>query len=62
MGEVEENVNLTPLIEDIKKAIIGFINREYEENHKYEDFNNLYPDLKHIGIAYTNTPDENHKA
>ena len=61
MGEVEENVNLTPLIEDIKKAIIGFINREYEENHKYEDFNNLYPDLKHIGIAYTNTPDENHK-
>lgn len=61
MGEVEENVNLTPLIEDIKKAIIDFINREYEENHKYEDFNNLYPDLKHIGIAYTNTPDENHK-
>ena len=45
MGEVEENVNLTPLIEDIKKAIIDFINREYEEDHKYEDFNNLYPDL-----------------
>ncbi|KXU40696.1 helicase protein [Candidatus Stoquefichus sp. KLE1796] len=58
MGEVEEKVNPNPLIEDVKNAIIDFINREYEEDHKYEDFNNLYPDLKHIGIAYTTTPDE----
>ncbi|CAI3279030.1 hypothetical protein CIRMBP1282_00402 [Enterococcus cecorum] len=59
MGEVEEKLN--PLIEDVKNAIIDFINREYEENHKYEDFNNLYPDLKYIGIAYTNTPDEKYE-
>lgn len=61
MGEVEEKVNPNPLIEDVKKAIIDFINREYEEDHKYEDFNNLYPNLKHIGIAYTTTPDEQHE-
>lgn len=61
MGEVEEKLNPNPLIEDVKNAIIDFINREYEENHKYEDFNNLYPDLKYIGIAYTNTPDEKYE-
>ena len=60
MGEVEEKRNDNPLIEDIKRAIIDFCNREYEENHSYDEFNTLYPDLKHIGIAYTNTPDERH--
>lgn len=59
MGEVEEKINPNPLIEDVKNAIIDFINREYEEDHKYEDFNNLYPNLKHIGIAYKTTPDGN---
>ena len=61
MGEVEEKGNPNPLIADVKNAIIDFINREYEEDHKYEDFNNLYPDLKHIGIAYTTTPDEKYE-
>lgn len=60
MGEVEEKRNDNPLIEDVKRAIIDFCNREYEENHSYDEFNTLYPDLKHIGIAYTNTPDERH--
>ena len=60
MGEVDENRNDNPLIEDVKRAIIDFCNREYEENHSYDEFNTLYPDLKHIGIAYTNTPDERH--
>ena len=58
MGEVEEKRNDNPLIEDVKRAIIDFCNREYEENHSYDEFDTLYPDLKHIGIAYTNTPDE----
>ncbi len=61
MGEVEEKVNPNPLIENIKNAIIDFINREYDEDHKYEDFSILYPDLKHIGIAYTTTPDEKYE-
>lgn len=60
MGEVEEKRNDNPLVEDIKRAIIDFCNREYEENHNYDEFDTLYPDLKHIGIAYTNTPDERH--
>lgn len=60
MGEVEEKRNDNPLIEDVKRAIIDFCNREYEENHSYDEFNTLYHDLKHIGIAYTNTPDERH--
>ena len=60
MGEVEEKRNDNPFVEDVKRAIIDFCNREYEENHSYDEFNTLYPDLKHIGIAYTNTPDERH--
>ncbi|MGR1341760.1 DEAD/DEAH box helicase family protein [Streptococcus agalactiae] len=60
MGEVEEKRNDNPLVEDVKRAIIDFCNREYEENHSYNEFDTLYPDLKHIGIAYTNTPDERH--
>ena len=60
MGEVEEKRNDNPLVEDVKRAIINFCNREYEENHSYDEFNTLYPDLKHIGIAYTNPPDERH--
>jgi hypothetical protein len=61
MGEAEEKVNPNPLIEDVKNAIINFINREYDEDHKYEDFSILYPDLKHIGVAYTTTPDEKYE-
>ena len=60
MGEVEEKRNDNPLVEDVKRAIIDFCNREYEENHSYDEFDTLYPDLKHIGIAYTDTPDERH--
>lgn len=60
MGDVEEKGNDNPLVEDVKRAIIDFCNREYEENHSYDEFDTLYPDLKHIGIAYTNTPDERH--
>jgi len=60
MGEVEEQENTNPLLEDVKKAIIDFVNREYGEEHEYEEFASLCPDLKHIGIAYTNTPDERH--
>ncbi|OFN53636.1 helicase [Streptococcus sp. HMSC034B05] len=60
MGEVEEKRNDNPLVEDVKRAIIDFCNIEYEENHSYDEFDKLYPDLKHIGIAYTNTPDERH--
>ena len=60
MGDVEEKGNDNLLVEDVKRAIIDFCNREYEENHSYDEFDTLYPDLKHIGIAYTNTPDERH--
>ena len=60
MGEVEEKKNDNPHVEDVKRAIIDFCNREYEENHSYDEFDALYPDLKHIGIAYTDTPDERH--
>ena len=60
MGDVEEK-NPNPLVEDVKRAIIDFCNREYEENYSYDEFNTLYPDLKHIGIAYTNTCDEKYE-
>lgn len=47
-------LNTMSFVEDVKRAIIDFCNREYEENHSYDEFDTLYPDLKHIGIAYTN--------
>ena len=62
MGEVKEKENLTPLIEDVKRAIIDFCEREYQDDeYTYDSFNALYPDLAHIGIAYTTTPDNEHE-
>ena len=62
MGEVEEKENPNPLLEDVKRAIVDFCKREYEDDsYNYENFNNLFPDLTHIGIAYTTTPDEKHE-
>lgn len=53
MGEVEEKRNNNPLLEYVKRAIIDFCNREYEENHSNDEFDVLYPDLKYIGIEYS---------
>lgn len=53
MGEVEELENPSPLMEDLKRAIIDYSNEEFGEDHRYEDFDKLYPDLAHVGIAYT---------
>ena len=44
MGEVNEQRNDSPLLEDVKKAIIDYVNHEYDENHSYEEFDKLYPD------------------
>ena len=60
MGEVDENPNISPLLEDVKRAILEFRKREYGEIYKLEDFASLYPDFSHIGIAYTETPDGEH--
>lgn len=57
MGEVEELENHSPLMEDLKRAIIEFCNEEYDNDHAYDEFDTLYPDLAHVGIAYTETPD-----
>ena len=53
MGEVEELENESPLLEDLKRVIIDYCNEEYGEEYDYEDFDSLYPDLAHVGIAYT---------
>lgn len=61
MGEVEDLENLNPLIEDIKRLIIDYCNREFGEDHAYDDFNKLFPDEGHIGLAYTTTEDGKHE-
>lgn len=48
------------LLEDLKKTIIDYSNREFETDYKYEDFYKVYPDPEEIDIAYTTTPDEKH--
>lgn len=53
MGEVEELENQSPLLEDLKRAIVDYSNYEFSESNSYEDFDKLYPDLSHIGLAYT---------
>ncbi|WP_066926004.1 hypothetical protein [Murdochiella massiliensis] len=60
MGEVEELKNPSPLLEDVKLAIIEFCNREYDENNTVDMFDTLYPDLRHVGLAYTETEDGRH--
>ena len=60
MGEVEELENKSPLLEDLKRAIVDYSNYEFSESNSYEDFDKLYPDLSHIGLAYTETPDGKH--
>ena len=57
MDEVEELENHSPLMEDLKRAIIEFCNEEYDSDYSYDEFDTLYPDLAHVGIAYTETPD-----
>ena len=54
MGEVEEKDNPNPLLEDLKNAIVEFCKREYgEDGYEHETFHTLFPDLGHVGIAYT---------
>ncbi|WP_370737035.1 helicase-related protein [Urinicoccus timonensis] len=60
MGEVEELENQSPLLENLKRAIVDYSNYEFSESNSYEDFDKLYPDLSHIGLAYTETPDGKH--
>ena len=60
MGEVEELENQSSLLEDLKRAIVDYSNYEFSESNSYEDFDKLYPDLNHIGLAYTETPDGKH--
>lgn len=60
MGEVQEKENKNPLLEDVKRAIIDFCNEEYDEENKHEEFDALYPDLRHVGIAYTESEDGRH--
>uniref|UniRef100_UPI00373AF1F0 helicase-related protein n=1 Tax=Fusobacterium necrophorum TaxID=859 RepID=UPI00373AF1F0 len=59
MGKTDEKENVDKsLLKEVKEEIINFINREYDEENRVEDFDTLFPDLEHIGIAYTTTPDE----
>ena len=61
MGDSEDIQQDNPLLEEVKEELINFLNREYEEDNKVEDFDNLFPDLNDIKIAYTTTPDEKHE-
>ncbi|HEO3244242.1 TPA: DEAD/DEAH box helicase family protein [Streptococcus agalactiae] len=49
------------LLKEVKEEIINFINHEYDEENRVEDFDTLFPDLSNVGIAYTTTPDEKHE-
>ncbi|NQR01221.1 DEAD/DEAH box helicase family protein [Streptococcus suis] len=61
MGQKEDIDEKNPLLEEVKKELIHFINKEYDEAHSIEDFDIMFPDLTDIGLAYTTTPDEKHE-
>ena len=48
MGDSEDIQQDNPLLEEVKEELINFLNREYEEDNKVEDFDNLFPDLNEI--------------
>ena len=58
--DVRENPD-NELLKEVKEEIIRFINREYDEENKIENFDEMFSDLSNIGLAYTNTPDEKHE-
>lgn len=62
-NEAESNLlnNNMPTIENLKKAIIDFVNREYNEQNAYANFDNLYPDAEHVAIATTTSVDQKHR-
>ncbi|WP_376765809.1 SNF2-related protein [Enterococcus faecalis] len=61
MGKTEDIRQDNPLLEEVKEELIDFLNREYDEENRLEDFDTIFPDLTDIGIAYTTTPDEKHE-
>lgn len=61
MGKSENISQDNPLLEEVKEELIDFLNREYDEENRLEDFDTIFPDLTDIGIAYTTTPDEKHE-
>ena len=61
MGKSEDISQYNPLLEEVKEELIDFLNREYDEENRLEDFDTIFPDLTDIGIAYTTTPDEKHE-
>ena len=61
MGKSENISQDNPLLEEVKEELIDFLNREYDEKNRLEDFDTIFPDLTDIGVAYTTTPDEKHE-
>ena len=49
------------LLQEVKEEIINFINREYDEENRLEDFDERFPDLTDVGLAFTTTTDGNHE-
>ncbi len=55
-----KNAKEDKLIE-VKRAIIDFCNRECGNNYSYEDFDEIFPDIRHIDIATTVTSNEEYE-
>ena len=48
------------LLTDAKQAIVDYINAEFDADETLESFDNNNKDLRHVGIAYTTTEDNEH--
>ena len=43
---------------EIKKAVIDFCNRECGNDYSYDDFDKIFPDIRHVDIVTIMTPNE----
>ena len=61
IGDVEELENPSPTMENVKKAVIDFMNRETQTEYSYDDFDRLFPDLNHVMLAKGNWSNNSHE-
>ncbi|MGP1411429.1 MAG: helicase-related protein [Peptoanaerobacter stomatis] len=59
-GDIKENQDGI-LLKEVKKELINFINNEYGEENRVEDFEEMFPNISDIGVAFTTTPDGEHE-
>ncbi len=60
-GDSDRAENTKDIIKETKKAVIDFCNRECGFNYLYEEFDTIFPDIRHIDLVSQLTPNEEYE-